>query len=117
MVGTMNEENETYNAEDPKQYAAAQKKAQREKYQREETIRLLMSKKDGRAWVHHILVQGDMFGNPHVRGDPYDTAFNIGMANLAKLIWQDVEAASPESCLLMIKEAKQNEKPDPSDAA
>lgn len=107
---------DVYNAEDPKQYAAAQKKAQRGKYQRDETIRLLMSKKDGRSWIHYILQQGDMFGNPHVRGDPYDTAFNIGMANLAKLIWQDVEAAAPESCLLMIKEAKQNEKPDSTNA-
>jgi hypothetical protein len=57
-----------------------------------------------------------MFGNPHVRGDPYDTAFNIGMANLAKLIWQDVENAAPESCALMLKEAKADEKSESTDA-
>ena len=108
---------EVYNAEDSKQIEAARKKAAREKLLRDETIRTLMSKKDGRAWIHYILTQADMFGNPIVLGDPYGTYNNIGMANLAKLIWQDIEAAAPESCLLMIKEAKQNEKPESSDAA
>lgn len=110
-------EEETYNAEDPKQYAAAKKKSDREKFERDEVIRLLMSKKEGRAWINYILVKADMYGDPIVRGDPHATYNNIGMANLAKLIWQDVESAAPESYLLMIKEAKQNEKPDPTDAA
>lgn len=108
---------EQYNAEDSKQIKAAEKKAQREKFLREETILNLMSKKDGRAWIHYILTQGDMFGNPHVRGDPYDSAFNMGMANMARLIWIEVENAAPESCVLMLKEAKENEKPEPTDAA
>ena len=107
----------SYNADDPEQVEKMRKKAQREKIIRHETIRNLMSKKDGRAWVHYLLTQGDMFGNPMVRGDPYDTAFNIGMANMARLIWIEVEAAASESCVLMLKEAKENEKQEPTDAA
>ena len=113
----MREETEQYNADDPKHVATATKRAKREKLLRDETIRLLMSKKDGRSWVNHLLTMGDMFGNPHVRGDPYDTAFNIGMANLAKLIWMEVERAAPESCILMLKEAKENENQEPTDAS
>lgn len=107
----------SYNADDPKQVENKRKKAQKEEFLRSETIRSLMSKKDGRAWVHYLLMQGDMFGNPMVRGDPYDTAFNIGMANFAKLIWQEVESASPESCVLMLKEAKENERQEETDAS
>lgn len=98
-----------YNAENSEHIEKANKKAKREKLLRDETIRELMGKKDGRAWVYYLIDQGQMFGNPMVRGDPYDTAFNIGMANMAKLIWQEVESAAPESCALMLKEAKQNE--------
>ena len=113
----MNEEEEQYNADNPEHVDKARKKAKREKILRDETIRTLMAKKDGRAWVHYVITQGDMFGNPHVPGDPCGTAFNVGMANLAKLIWQDVEDAAPESCVLMIKEAKQNESSSSPDTA
>lgn len=110
-------EEKQYNAEDPKQIEAAERKAKREKFLRDETIRNLMSNKDGRSWVHYLLTQGDMFGNPHVRGDSHDSAFNMGMANMARLIWIEVERVVPEACILMLKEARENEKPDPTDAA
>ena len=107
----------SYNADDPVQVERAQKKADKEKFLRDETIRTLMSKKDGRAWVHHILSMADMWGNPIVREDSYATYNNIGMANLAKLIWMEIEEVVPESYALMIKEARENEKQEPSDAA
>lgn len=106
----MIQEEEQYNADDEKKIEKARKREAKKKYERDEAIRNLMSTKGGRAWVHHILDFGDMFGNPIVRGDPYDTYNNLGMANLAKMIWSEVEDVAPESCLLMRKEAKENEK-------
>lgn len=108
---------EQYNAEDPKQIEKARKKAEREKFARDEVIRKLMSTKDGRAWVHHILTMADMWGSPIVSGDAYGTYNNIGMANLAKLIWMEIEDVVPESYALMVKEAKTDEKQEPANPA
>jgi len=69
--------NEIYNAEDETQIAARQKKADKKKFTRDETIRNLMSKKDGRAWIYHLLEEADMWGSPIDRGDPYETYSNI----------------------------------------
>ena len=103
-------EEEQYNADDKTQVNRARKKAKREETERQNTIRGIMSLKDCRKWIYHILSMGDMFGNPHVRGDAYDTAYNLGMQNLAKFIWMEIEDAAPESTMLMRKEAKENEK-------
>lgn len=99
-----------YNADDPQQVNRARKKAAREKIQHDEVIRGIMSVKEGRKWVYHILEFSSMFGNPVVRGDVYDTHVNIGMANLGKMIWAEIEDAAPEFCTLMLKEAKKNAK-------
>ena len=104
------QEEEPYNADDRVQVNNARKKAKREKGERDVVIQSVMSVKEGRKWIHHILSMGDMFGNPHVRGDPYDTAFNCGMANLAHLIWMEIEAAAPEEVTKMRKEAQKYEK-------
>lgn len=103
-------EEQPYNANDAKQVNSARKRAARKKILQDEIIRGIMSVKEGREWINHILTMGDMFGNPHVRGDAYDSAFNMGMANLAKLIWMEIEEVVPESCAMMRKEARDNEK-------
>lgn len=103
------QEEEPYNADDRVQVNKARKKAAREKAQRNEVIQGIMSVKEGRKWVNHILEFCCMFGDPHVIGDVYATHINIGMANAGKMIWAEVEEASPESCSLMLKEARQNE--------
>ena len=95
-----------YNADDPAQVNRARKKAAREKIQHDEVIRGIMSVKEGRKWIHHIIQFCDVFGNPHVAGMPDATAFNCGMANAGKMVWAEVEEAAPEFCTLMLKEAK-----------
>jgi len=97
-----------YNADDPKQVNRARKKAAREKLQHDEVIRGIMSVKEGRKWIYHILEFSCMFGNPIASGDPYSTYANIGMANIGKMIWSEVEDAAPEFCTLMLKEAKKS---------
>ena len=99
-----------YNADDREQVNKARKKAARAKIQREEVIRGIMSVKEGRAWVHHIIIEFcDAFGNPHVAGVPDATAFNCGMANAGKKIWAEVQEASPEFCIKMLKEGNDND--------
>ncbi len=98
-----------YNADDPEQVNRARKKAAREKIQHDEVIRGIMSVKEGRKWVYHILAFSSMFGDP-VGPDVYATHVNIGMANIGKMIWAEIEDAAPEFCSLMLREAKKNAK-------
>lgn len=105
----MSDEYEQYNADDPEMIEAARERQAKKKFERDEAIRSLMSTKGGRAWIQHILDFADMFGSPIVPGMPYDTYSNIGMANLAKMIWTEVEGAAPESYFLMRKEAREDE--------
>ena len=109
MVKIMIEEEDQYNADDKEQVNKARKKAARAKIQRDEVIRGIMSVKEGRAWIYHILEASFMFGNPIVRGDSHETYCNIGMANLGKMIWMEIEEAAPELCIKMRKEAGKNE--------
>ena len=101
---------EEYNADNEEHVKRAEKKAEKARFLRDETIRKLMSSKDGRAWIDHLLESFDMLGNPIVRGDPYETYNNIGMANAAKLLWIEIESVVPEALVLMRKEARENEK-------
>ena len=102
---------EIYNADDKESVNRARKKAKRKDIMRSEVIGAIMSKKEGRELIYHWLEFCDIFGN-QFGTDPYATAFNCGMANVGKMIWSEVEAAAPESCILMRKEAKKDEKVD-----
>ena len=98
---------DSYDANDPKEVNRARKKAAREKMQHDEVIRGIMSIREGRKWIYHILEFSSMFGNP-IGSDVYATHVNIGMANIGKMIWAEVEDAAPEFCATMLKEAKKN---------
>jgi len=101
---------EQYNADDPEQVERAKKKSEIKDFARSEEIRKLMSTKDGRELMNSWLTFLDMFGNPYVAGDVYGTHINIGMANAGKFIWSQLEEVVPEQCILMRKEAREDEK-------
>ena len=95
----------SYDPNDEEQVKKAHKKAEKEKFERDEIIRYVMSKKAGRALINYWLESFEMFGDPHVPNDPCSTAVNIGMANAGKLIWINVEEVAAENCIQMRKEA------------
>lgn len=100
-------EEQPYNADDGKKVNAARKKASRERILEDEVIRVLMSSPEGRRWIWSIFQFADIWGNPHVPGMPDSTAFNVGMANLAKMIWMRIKQVVPESAMLMLKESEE----------
>lgn len=101
---------ESYNADDKHQVNKARKRAARKKLIQEEAIRRIMGDKDCRAWIAGVLSFCDIDGNPHVPGEPDSTAFNCGMANAGRMIWCEIKEAAPESAVMMLKEASENEK-------
>lgn len=100
----------SYNADDKASVNKARKKAARERILQDEVVRGIMSVREGRVWIYRLLEFCDLFGNPHINGQPDATSFNCGMQNVARKIWLEVEAAAPEDTMKMLKEAKENEK-------
>ena len=101
---------DSYNADDPAEVNSARKKAAREKLNRDSVIREMMSVKEIRKLFAEILTFCDVHGNPHVPGDPYSTAFNAGMANAGKFVWDLLKNGSPKFFFEMLKEVDLNDK-------
>ncbi len=96
----------SYNADDPKQIKKAKKKAEFNDALKLDVIRGVMSTPAGRWWVYGFLDSCFIYGNPFVPGEPDTTAFNLGAANIGKILLADVQVACPDLYLTMINEAK-----------
>src|SRR4051812_46381150 len=65
----------------------------------------IMSTAFGRAWMHNLLSQCNIFHTPFVFGAPDITAFKCGAQNLGLQIFGDVAANCPHEYTLMMSEA------------
>lgn len=99
-------ESEVYNSSDPAHIAKAEKKSVKKKANRLRVISAIMEHADGRKWMYGLLERCHIFGNPFCPGQSDSTAFNLGEANIGRLIMADVLAACPESYTLMCVEGK-----------
>ena len=99
------EQEEPYNANDPKMVNAARKKAARLHADKIEVIKALMGIPRSRKWMYDLLESCYIFGNPFVPGSPDSTAFNLGQANIGKRLLADIMEADPDKYVLMCKEA------------
>lgn len=97
-------EDTTYNSSDPVQVEGARKKAGKKKVERLRVVGAIMEHADGRKWLYGILERCHIFGNPFVPGQSDSTAFNLGEANIGRLILSDCLAANSESYTIMMTE-------------
>lgn len=95
-----------YNADDPKQVKTARKRVEQEEALKHDVIRNIMITPHGRKWIYGWLDQCFIYGNPFVPGQPDASAFNMGMANIGKVLLADVQVAAPDLYMQMIREAK-----------
>lgn len=95
-----------YNADDPKQVAAAKKQAEFDGALKLDVIRGIMGNPAGRRWIYSILERCHIYGNPFVPGQADSTSFNLGEANIGRIFLADVQEAASEDYLTMLKEAK-----------
>lgn len=95
-----------FDAGDPIAVNNARKTAGRKRSQRLRVIEALMQHEDGRRWIYELLDRCHIYGNPLIQGDPYSTHFNIGEANIGRIILADVVAAAPEQYVTMCTEGK-----------
>lgn len=97
-----------YNADDPKQVAAAVKQAEFDNALKLDVVRSIMETPSGRKWIYSILERCHIYGNPFVPGQSDSTAFHLGEANIGRIFLADVQEAASEFYLTMLKEAKSN---------
>lgn len=100
------EEEPPFDAADPKAVNSARKKAVRIRKKRLNFVKTMMNDPEGRLWVYDLIVNCHTFGNPLVLCDPYATHFNIGMANVGKMVLADINEAAPEKYMQMMREGQ-----------
>ncbi len=97
-----------YNANDEKQVRKAKKEAQFNDALKLDVVRNVMQTAAGRRWLYGILDMCYIYGNPFAPGQGDVTAFNLGQANIGKILLVDIQMATPDLYLTMIQEAKNN---------
>ena len=83
----------------------SRKKAARTRTDRLEFIKAAMQHEQGRAWFYDVLEFCRVVATPF-SSDPYNTAFKCGMQNVGLKILADIQDASPDEYMLMVKEAR-----------
>ncbi len=94
-----------YDASDPDAVHDARKREAAELRERLDYLATIMSTPAGRKWIYQLLAECRIFESPVVVGDPYFTYHNIGGQNIGKLLLQDLNDASPDGYILMMREA------------
>jgi len=98
-----------YDATDETAENNARRDEARRKREDAETVKRLMSHKNGRAWVYRFLDKCHIHNTPFVPGDPYTSAFHAGEENAGKRLFHDVIDACADLYLVMLAEAKKEE--------
>jgi hypothetical protein len=94
---------EPYNASEPDQVNARQKKADRQAKRLKGFVKAVMGMAEGRQWVWSTLDRCGVYRNPF-SDSPYVTAFNAGQMNIGQAILAEVMAECPDLYLTMVKE-------------
>ncbi len=95
-----------YNADDPNQVKKAKKEAKFDRALELSVVKDIMRTPAGRKWMYGKLERCHIYGNPFVPGESDSTAFNLGEANIGRMLLSDVQEVAAEDYLVMLKEAK-----------
>lgn len=81
------------------------------RYAREDadTLRGIMMRKEGRAWLYRVLAKCHIFGDTFAGEQTHVTSFRQGQENIGRQLWLDVQDASLDLYVKMIKEQKDEE--------
>ncbi len=95
-----------YNADDPKQVAAARKQAEFDEAVKFDEIRRWMGTSIGRKLIYDYLQSAHIFSTTFIQGSPDGSAFAEGERNHGLRLLADVQSASAELYMQMVAEAK-----------
>lgn len=103
-----------FDTSDPKAVKARKRSAKKAAEAQAEVIKTFMGFPDGRAYFYQLLVKCNCYRNPF-SCDTNLMAFSCGEQNIGLQILADLQAASPELYLQMMRESKQNDGHDSND--
>lgn len=92
-----------YDSSDPKAVKEAVKDAKSKDLVASEGLKTMMGHESGRAWLYKTLMLADPFRNPFTT-DAGRTAFNCGEINITMQLLAEMQEASLDLYLQMIKE-------------
>ena len=95
---------ETYDAANPAAEDNARRDAARHAREDADTLRLLMQRKQGRAWLYRKLEACHIYASTFAPGQADVTAFQLGEENVGKRIMLEAIDASPDLYMKMLKE-------------
>jgi hypothetical protein len=98
-----------YDAADPVAENNARRDVARQQREDADTVRRLLSHRNGRAWFHRLLARCHIYGTPFSPGEPDTTNFRLGEENVGKVLMYEALAACPEQYLAMIAEARKED--------
>lgn len=103
------ENDKSFNASDPKQVDAQQRKLAKREAEKAQVLEKVLSTAAGRRWFSDIINFCDPLGSPHVPNSFDCSAFNMGMANVGKMLLGQVLEIAPERYGYMLREARKDE--------
>lgn len=98
-----------YDATDPVAENNARRDEARRQREDAETVKRLLSHKNGRAWFYRQLTKCHIYDTPFAPGDPTTTFFQMGQENIGKQLMMQAINVCPDFYLTMLAEANKEE--------
>ena len=101
---------QSFDAADPVAENNARADVARFKRADADVLRTIMMGKEGRAWLYRFLDRCHIFGDTFAGEQTHLSAFMQGQENIGRQLWLDVQNASLDLYMKMMKEQKDEEK-------
>lgn len=101
---------EPYAADDPAAENNAKRDAARQAREDADVLRTIMHSKTGRAWLYRSLERCHIYGETFAGEQTHLSAFRQGEVNIGKRLMLDMQEASPDLYMKMIKEQQDEQK-------
>lgn len=101
-----------FDSSDPEQVNKARIKAGRRKKKALSVVEALMQHADGREWLYMLLTACEVYRLSYMHNESHaDMCFREGKKFIGLQLLADIEKASPQNYLLMLRECKEKKLP------
>jgi hypothetical protein len=100
---------DSYDASDETAENNAKRDEARKQREDHETLKRLLSHKNGRAWFYRVLEKCHIYGTPFMPGEAETTFFRLGQEDVGKRMMLEAVYACPDLYMTMLAEARKEE--------
>ena len=100
---------DAYDASDESAENNAKRDEARKLREDHETLKRLLSHRNGRAWFHRVLEKCHIYGTPFMPGEAETTFFRLGQEDVGKRMMLEAVYACPDLYMTMLAEARKDE--------